>query len=277
MRRTFTLSAIFLMALLVSCGGGEDGEAADRPSGAEGTSTSVASGGGGSAGDASAQNGEFCAPDSVDDIFDDLDFAAATSTNLEDQVGAVREALAAWSERAPSEIRDDVEVLVGTLGGFYELLEEYEFDFFTLAQESADDPRFAALGSARFEEAAASIERYCGFDIERPSVEPPQDSTDGGGIVMLDGELPEGFPEELVPPESEVESAGRVGPAVTGTFRSTATMEEIREFYEEKLGAPNVIDSQNLVWSVFKDGQVTSVTVSGGRGDIFIGVSVSGD
>jgi hypothetical protein len=53
-------------------------------------------------------------------------------------------------------------------------------------------------------------------------------------------------------------------------------MEEIREFYEEKLGDPNVIDSQNLIWSVFKDGQVTSVTVSGARGDIFIGVSVSG-
>ncbi len=193
MRCIFTMSAVLFIVLAVSCGGGDDDAGADGPSGADGTSAAVPSGDGGGGG-GGAQSGEFCAPDSVEDIFDGLDFVTATSTNLEDQAGVVREALARWSDGAPSEIRDDVEVLAGAVSGLYELLEEYEFDFFALGQEAADDPRLEALSSASFETAAANIESYCGFDLQRPSVEPPPETNGGGGTVVLDGELPEGVP-----------------------------------------------------------------------------------
>ena len=210
------------------------------------------------------------------DIFDGLDVAALGRADLEDQADVVREALARWADSAPGEIRDDVEVLAATVSDLYELLEEHEYDFSALG--AGRSRRFALRGtglSARFNEAAANFERYCGFDLQRPSVAPPQ-GTSSGGPVILDGELPDGFPQELVPPDSEVVAAGSAGPALTGTFRSTATLDAIREFYEDILGDPNVIDSENFVWSVFRDGQVTAVTVSGTDGDIFIGVSVSG-
>ena len=185
MRHASIAAAALLFVVLVACGGDDDDDVgADASGAAEGTSSPAASTG--DSGD--GPDGGFCAPESVGDIFDGLDVAALGRADLEDQADVVREALARWADSAPGEIRDDVEVLAATVSDLYELLEEHEYDFSALGPDAADDSRFVALGSARFNEAAANFERYCGFDLQRPSVAPPQ-GTSSGGPVILDGEL----------------------------------------------------------------------------------------
>lgn len=270
------LLTLLVIVLAAACGGGgNDDQSAEESPGSSSGSDSPATSASGS-GDSSQANSEFCTPDDVDFVFDSLDFAA-DSANLEDQADALGEALERWAAGAPDEIREDVETLAAAVRGLFELLEEYQFDFLAIGSEAAEDPRFAALDSDRFEQAAARLEDYCGFEFDRPAVELPQ-GTDGGGGggAFTSGPLSDDFPRELIPPDSELELAGGVGVAITAQFRSTATLDTIRDFYEDTLGAATVIDSQNMLWSAFDGGKVTTVTVAGEDGDIFIGVAIAG-
>lgn len=275
MRRLATLLTLLTIALAAACGGGgnDDDGAEQSPAGPSGSDSPVATSS--SSGGSTQPNAEFCTPDDVDFVFDSLDFATS-SASLEDQADALGDALDGWAEGAPDEIREDIDILVAAVRGLFELLEEYEFDFLAIGSEAADDPRLAALDSDTFEQAAAALENYCGFNIGRPAVDLPQGTDGSGAGAFTSGSLPDDFPEELIPPDSELELAGSAGPAITAQFHSTATLDTIRDFYEDTLGDATVIDSQNMLWSVFDRGIVTTVTVGGEDGDIFIGVAIAG-
>jgi hypothetical protein len=128
--------------------------------------------GGGFSGDGS---GDFC--DFMADAQDDVDFegldGSATGDDLRAQFQEARDALDTAVDRAPDEIRGDVETLADAFVQLDDLLSEYDYDFTQLAAQAAEDPEafaeFEAIASdGRYTEAGERIEAYltdvCGID-----------------------------------------------------------------------------------------------------------------
>lgn len=256
-----TLGA-FALALLIACSGGGDDDSSDD-SGSSGND-----GGGG--------GGNFCTSDNFNELndvnFSDLD-------NLEAQFEALDDHLDDWADDAPGEIEDDVEFVTERLRGLIDLLRENNFNFLALAT-SQDDPRLTALDSSEFTEATDRIGDFCGFDFNAPS---PSGGVPGGlggsggsdgspgtdGGSFTDGALP----EELIPPDSEVEGTINVGVAQIVQFNSTATIDQIRDYYNERLGDPLSASSDGIVWLNVQG--TNTVTVSGASGALMIGISTA--
>ncbi len=191
-----------------------------------------------------------------------------------------------WANDAPSEIRSDVGIIVDTMKGFFELLEENDFDFMAVALAAEDDPRLAALDSTKFNAAVDRLNEYCGYDIES-AVDTGSNSGSGtatavsgsgssaaGGFAQ--GTLPEGFPENLIPPDSTIGASGDFGVGSAVEFASTATLNDVIEFYKNELGDPMFSSPSNgTLWSVIDGTKATSVTISGSDGDVQIVVTSS--
>jgi len=193
--------------------------------------------------------------------------------NLEADVDELNKLLDRWADDAPSEIRGDVRVIVDALHGFFEILEENDFDFIAIATSASNDPRFLALDSDQFQAATDRLSEYCGYDIDPPQAPGPDLSGRPGAPGGLpDGELPDDFPEALIPPNSEIEFAGLVGPGIGAQLTSTATFDEVIAFYEDVLGDATVTSDESTIWSIFEDGALTTVTVLGTDGDVEIGI-----
>ena len=90
------------------------------------------------------------------------------------------------------------------------------------------------------------------------------------------GGLPDDFPEELIPPDSEIEFAGNVGFGLTVQFTSSATIEEMVAYYEDALGAPTFVTNESATWSIIEADKLTTVTVTGTDGALEIGVAIVG-
>lgn len=269
MRRITLLLAVLTLGLVAACGGGDDGGSTGGPD-KSGVS-------GGAAARGSGSDSAFCSPASVDAVFDSLDFTTGLD-DLEPQFRRLGDALDEWADRAPREIEDEIDVLVGALRGLIELLEEYDFNFLAIGASAENDPRFAALDSDEFQKASDRISEYCGYDIDSSSPDSALPSGGGGGAGggFTAAALPDDFPEELVPPDSEIGFVGRFGPGLTVEFTSTATIEEIVAFYREAIGEPSLVDDESSFWSVFEADSVITVAVTGTDGDLEVVVVVAG-
>ena len=192
-----------------------------------------------------------------------------------------------WANDAPSEIRSDVGIIVDTMKGFFELLEENDFDFMAVALAAEDDPRLAALDSTKFNAATDRLDEYCGYDIEA-AVDTGSSSDSGSGSAtavsgsgssatggFTQGTRPEDFPETLIPPDSTIGAAGDFGVGSADEFTSTATLNDVIEFYKDELGDPMLSSSEGTLWSVIDGTKATSVTISGSDGDVQIVVTSS--
>ena len=153
---------------------------------------------------------------------------------------------------------------------------EHDYDFLAMAVAAESDPRFAALDSAEFNTASDRLAEYCGYDIEPPSTGLLPSSGTGSGGGGITTTLPDDFPPELVPPDSVVNFAGNSGPGLAAEFTSTASVEEILAFYEDVLGDVTVRDSESVIWSVFVDDSLKTVTVTGTDGEVSIAVALVG-
>ena len=281
MRRFAFLLPAFALLLIVACGGGDDDDSDDGADGGRtGTPAATETAGGDSSGGGSVSvgdgsNSDFCSPNEFDFVQNVFDFDRLQGAELEQQLAGLSDLLDEWADRAPGEIRGDVEVVAAALQEFYGLLQEYDFDFFAIAQQAPDDPRFANLDRPEFTEAADRISAYCGFDLGAPTGQMPGsgDAMDDGGGSSIAG-LPDGFPEALIPPDSAVFGSTDIGAGVAAQFTSTASLEELRAFYDAALGPGQMIDADNYSWTVIDGSGVTSVTVGSSDVTRFIGVSV---
>ena len=289
MRRLALLVAVFALGLVIACGGGDDdgGDGGDGGNGDgnnEPTATAAAgdSGGGNDDNDGDDDrdndsnggggNDDFCSPQDVDAVFEDLDFSGLDPEALEEQFNRLDEALDHLEDRAPNEIEDDVKTVAEGMRGLIELLEENDYNFFALATAAEDDPRFLALDDPKFQEASDRIAEYCGFDNDVPASS-GGGSVPGGGGGAFSVDLPEDFPEDLVPPDSTIGFAGNVGFGDTVEFTSTATAEEVKSYYEGVLGDPTFADSESILWS----SATRNVTISGTDGAVTVIVILLGN
>ena len=234
---------------------------------------------------AGGADSSFCSPSSADVIFGNLNFATNLG-NLEQQFTLMNDALDEWADRAPGEIDDDVDIVVDTIRGLTELFEDYDYNFIAIGRDAGDDPRFVALDSDEFAAAADRISEFCDFDVDLPSsggsggggsTAPAGDSDSGGGGGFTAGQLPDDFPEELVPPDSEFGFVARITITLTVEFTSTATIGEIVAFYEEALGSPTVVTNESALWSIVEEDKFTTVNVTGTDGDLEIVVALVGE
>ena len=278
MHRFWLLIAALFVGLIVACGSGDDGDGAEGGDGdsSEPAASGASSAGGGSDRDDSGgsrgsssdgADSDFCSPEGAEAVFDGMDFT--TPGDLEAQLGGVSSALDAWVDNAPSDIRDDASVAAETMRGLIELLEEYDYGLLATMASAAGDPRFVALESSAFTEATNRISEYCGIEVEAPTV--------GGGAgdtpfnpTFGEGELPEDFPDELVPPASEVGLTAVAGLGATIEFQSTGTLEEIKDFYNDVLGQPSFSDGESTVWLEFSASGGRTVPVIGSDGELLI-------
>ena len=281
MRRLITLFAIVALGLVIACGGGDDDDSSeDTSSAGSGDSTSSSSsdssGGPSDAGSSSSGGSKdnFCTPEYTDAVFEGFD-PLTDLDSLEAAVGELNNLLDRWADEAPSEISGDVGVIVDALRGFFEILEENDYDFMAIATSASDDPRFLALDSDAFQAATDRLSEYCGYDIDPPQAPGPDLSGRPGAPGGLpEGDLPDDFPEALIPPDSEIEFAGLVGPGLGAQFTSTATFDQVIAFYEDTLGDATVTSDESTIWSIFEDGALTTVTVLGTDGDVEIGIAL---
>jgi hypothetical protein len=284
-RRFALLVGILVLGLVVACGGGDGDDSngeSGTPSSGDGSSSSSSDGGSSSSGGGGGSDSDFCSPDDFDAIYGSLDFT--DFSDLESQFSQLGDALEEWADRAPGEIEDDVEVMVDALRGLIELFEEYDYDFLAIGLGASEDPRFLALESDEFTAASERVSEFCGYDFEVPSggLSDGGTSSDGGGSTGGGGGgfsgavgLPDDFPEELTPPDSEVTFAGNLGFGDTVSFSSTATIAEIVEYYTDALGDPTASDSESALWSVIGSETLTTVAVTGTDGDLEVVVLIA--
>lgn len=276
-RRFTVFLGILALSLLIACGGGDDDSSNDADSSkpSDSSSSSSDSSSSGSSSSSSGSKDNFCTPEYADAVFEGFD-PLSDADDLEAELKEMNKLLDRWADDAPSEIRDDVRTIVDTMHGFFEILEENDFDFMAMAFAAEDDPRLAALDSAEFTAATNRLNEYCGYediDVDSGSGSataiPDSDGSSSGGFTN-DGTLPEDFPAPLVPPDSTVEFAGDFGVGSGAEFSSTATVDDILDFYKKALGDPTLSSSEGTIWSTFQDGQAITVTVSGSDGAVEI-------
>lgn len=274
MRRFITLFAILALGLVVACGGGDD-DSSDSD-GASDSGSSSSSGGSSSGG----SKDNFCTPEYADAVFEGFDPLSDTD-DLEDAIKEMNSLLGRWADDAPSEIRSDVRIIVDAMEGFFEILEENDFDFMAMALSAdPDDPRLASLDSAEFVAATDRLNEYCGYeDIDTGSsigsATAPSDDGGSSSGSFTTGTLPDDFPAPLVPPDSTIGVTGDFGVGIGAEFTSTATVDDIIDFYKKALGDPTLSSSEGTIWSTYQDGQAITVTVSGPDGAVEILATVS--
>jgi hypothetical protein len=283
-RRLALLFGVLVLGLVVACGGGDDDDSngdGGTPTATE-SSSSSSSGGGGSDDRGGSSGGgadsDFCSPDDADAIFGSLDFANVT--DMESQFSDLGDALDEWADRAPGEIEDDVELMVDTIRGLIELLEEYDYDFLAIGLSASDDPRFLALESDEFTAASERVSEFCGYDFDAPSS--GSSSSDGGGSSGGGGfagavELPEDFPEGLIPPDAELEFVADLGFGLTVQYTSTATVSEITDYYTDAMGDPLFAAADSASWFATEGGTATTVTVSIVDGDLQVVIVIQSE
>jgi hypothetical protein len=254
---------------LTSLNSGGDDDSSDSDSSSDSGSSS-SSGGSSSSG---SKDG-FCTPEYADAVFEGFDPLSGTD-DLEDEIKEMNKLLDRWADDAPSEIRDDVRIIVDTMHGFFEILEENDFDLMAMALSAEDDERLMALDSTAFNNATNRLNEYCGYedittDVDTGSSTTPSD--DGGSTTggFTQGTLPDDFPSPLIPPDSTIGIVGDFGVGTGAEFISTATVDDIIEFYKKALGDPTLSSSEGTLWSTSQDGQAITVTVSGSDGAVEI-------
>ncbi len=97
---------------------------------------------------------------------------------------------------APSEIRGDIDTLVGGFQTFVDVLDDYDYNFLEIPE---DEPRLAALDDPEFDAASDRVSAYCGIDPDSDS------STDVGDTPDSDpDQTPDPDPGDVTDDDSGV-------------------------------------------------------------------------
>ena len=121
-------------------------------------------------------------------------------------------------------------------GGLIDFLDENQFNFLAITEDSLDDPRLLALEDPALEEAGNRIEEYCG--IENFIAPNPAPSAGGGSGSLPGATVPSDFPSDLEPPGGVVVANVNVAGATSVTFDTEASADDVIEYYTELLGPP---------------------------------------
>lgn len=286
MRKWLLVLGALAFGLVIACGGGDDSKdaATSTPSGAADTVAATQSSSGGDAG--SGAGSDFCGPEEENQIFGQFGSSGAAATAID--YDAVRNALDKWVDSAPGDYKDDAKVMRDGIRGLLELLQENDGDFMAMAMGAANDPRMLALDSDTFQAANDRISSYCGWDINlgldgsstgggnggSSGSSGSGSGSSGGGFTGAIG-LPDGFPEELAPPDSELTFSGTIAGATTVEWSSTLTIQEVLDYYGQQLGSgPSYADAESAIWQVPTDNKLTTVSVQGTDGDLAIQITI---
>jgi hypothetical protein len=280
--RRFTIMLAAVLLVLASCGGGGDATSTSVAAGpTQTTAPAPSSGGGGSGGggDNSGNGGggggngsaDFCNQNGDFDPFADMegltdpDALRSAMDHALDQIDAI-------VDNAPSEIRDDVRVLAGGVHALADFLADHDYDYNAIFEEAQSGDLDLPFDDEEFTAAAERVAEYCGIDIS--DGDSGSDTTFGAGVPSSD--LPDDFPDELVPPDSTVDSVFSISDVTTASFISTASRDDIIGHYTDIFGDPLFSTDEEAAWAVYGDGTVTQVTVSASNaGEISVVVAVT--
>jgi hypothetical protein len=274
--RRVTITLVAGLLVLASCGGsGDDTTTTAAAGGTQTTAPSQDGGGGGGGGDnGGGGDADFCDANSDFDPMEGVSLTAdpeSLRNAIENAVSQIDEIV----DRAPGEIRDDVEVLAGGMRDLADLLDEYDYSFTALMQAFDEGSLELPFDDAAFEEAADNIAEYCGID---PADAGGDTDTTSGGVVGGPGvDLPDDFPADLVPPDSTVEGVFNAGGVATASFTTTADFDELVAYYTDQLGEPLATTNDQVSWSTFGDSGITSVTIVGNADDVTNVIVAVGD
>jgi len=181
------LAFLFAAAIVVGLAAcGDDGGSAVGPdatsgsSGSEAPAASSDAGGGSSAGttavpDFSGSGGEaFCGQaKDLEGVFSGDSFSNTDPASLKDDYEKAQSALDDMADKAPDEIKGDVQTLSNALGTLIEVFESVDYDFTKLVQDPQAAAKLQEFDTQELSDASARVEAYltqvCGID-----------TTDGG-------------------------------------------------------------------------------------------------
>ena len=84
------------------------------------------------------------------------------------------------------------------------------------------------------------------------------------------------MPEELIPPDSEIEFVGTAGSNRLVRFTSTATIADVTAFYNDALGEPILVDGESVNWSTAGPEDIITVNLTGSDGAVGVDVVIYG-
>lgn len=271
--------ALTLALLAAACGGGDEGATTtDAPSGngTEPAQTTTTAAPTTTAADISANPGDdFCAfiTAYAEEVEQEFDVIGMSPAELEAAFTANLDAMNQARDLAPNELRADVELFVDAYGGFIDFLAEYDFNFLALTEEALNDPRLQALEDPALEAAGKRIEEYCGID----NFITPNPAPGGGGSTGTPGaDVPSDLPDELLPPGGVVVATVNVSGALSVTFDTEATTDEVIAYYTDVLGPPvqQLDDPAGALWTTTYEGAFLNLVVADIGGATQVNVSL---
>lgn len=200
----------------------------------------------------SGADSEYCTRAQEDQTFEGFN---VFSDDLEGEIERLLAMMAEAEAAAPDEIADDVRTLFNAFRELAALLAEYEYDLMAIPP---DDPRLTGMDTPELEQAANNVAAYCGIDIDASGGDDGAPTGGAGAFLVGDDELPEDFPEALIPPMLEGVSDNGAAGLLLG---SSAPLEEVIAFYTDLLGDPSFEDSESATYSGQVDGQMLFVNV----------------
>ena len=192
----------------------------------------------------------------------------------DDIEGAFAQNVAAINQAAsiaPGAVEQDVQLFATAFGGLYDFFDEYDWMLLSIPEDAfATDPRILAMDDPALTEAGDNIADFCGIeDFADPGFNPGDGGSAGGGNTgtpapLPGAELPDGFPDELVPPNGVVLFNVNAGGGVSVTFSAEGDTDDIIEYYRDILGAPvqELEEPKGAFWVTTYEGQQLSLTVA---------------
>lgn len=246
---------IALLLVAAACGGGGDdsGDATTTTTTSAGsgsdqatTTTTTSSNGDNGPG----ANTEFC---DFDDEFGDALRSAFTlpPQSIEDAFQTTLQVANQAADAAPSEIRDEVNLLLGGFSDLVDVLDEIDYDVLNNLDVFENDPRILAFDSAEYQAAGDAIDDYCGNGGDAPDGTVPLSDGTLPPVVISD-DLPDNFPAGLIPPGNVEVQTINVGPGSGVTFMTDASFDDVVAQYTNELGTPtaevNVGGDRSASW-----------------------------
>ena len=238
--RNMTLG-IALLLVMAACGG-DDGDTATT-AGSDDETTTTTSGsdngdGGGNGGSGPGADSDFCM--FLDEIEQEQDaILTLTPEALEDAMDRTLDLADQAADIAPSELDNEVDILFTGFEGLVDALADINYDPFTNQAAFIADPRVVYLDSAEYETAGTAVDEYCGDSPDNGTADPP--TTVPGTVPSTggsSGEIPDGYPDDLIPPGvTNVESVG-AAPAFSVTFTTDASYDDTVQFFTDAFGPP---------------------------------------
>ena len=245
--RNVILGMALLLVVAACDGGSDDGGGTTTTAGSDSgqatttTTTTGAPDGGdnGSSGGPGADT-EFCEFDK--EVKSAFILVNLSPQGLEDSMETVLQLAEQFTDAAPSEIRDDVNILIKGFSDFVDALADLDYDIIANLEAFDNDPRVIYLDSPEYLAAAQTADEFCGNDTEDTADPPSPPGALPPGFVADD--LPDEFPAGLIPPGiTDVQSLSVPGAGFQVTFTSDAPFDDVVAQYTNELGDPQALVS----------------------------------